>query len=230
MIAWSFKSVGWVAAVGVAVLICYMLSLQVAAERAEVDKLERRIVQVQQSIRTLQTELGTRARVSQLQHWASADFAFAPPTAGQFLDGEVTLAALDVSLQPDAVVAPVMAQAPPTPPTPPTPGDDTARDTPVVVVRAAAPKARGEDAPRTPAVERALLHPASATPARSDSARSDSARWAPARQAALATASARPVARRAAATPPLLTETKLRELNTRSSAERAGARGRARPN
>lgn len=111
MIARNFKAVGWVAAVGVAALICYMFSLRVAAERAELDRLDRQIAQVQGSIQTLNTELGTRGRVQQLQHWASNDFGFQAPTAGQFVDGEVALARLDVRDEP-AVEAPVqMASA-----------------------------------------------------------------------------------------------------------------------
>ena len=66
MIARGFKPVVWVAAVGTAALGCYMLSLRVAAERAELAGLEREIVSTQQQIRSLQTELGTRGRVQQL--------------------------------------------------------------------------------------------------------------------------------------------------------------------
>ena len=64
MIARGFKPVVWVAAVGTAALGCYMLSLQVAAERAELARLERQIISTQQQIRSLQTELGTRGRVT----------------------------------------------------------------------------------------------------------------------------------------------------------------------
>ena len=57
MIARGFKPVAWVAAIGTAALGCYMLSLRVASERAELTGLERRIVNTQKSIRSLQTEL-----------------------------------------------------------------------------------------------------------------------------------------------------------------------------
>jgi serine/threonine-protein kinase len=46
----------WVAAVGTAALGCYMLSLQVAAERAELANVERRIIAARQDIRALHTE------------------------------------------------------------------------------------------------------------------------------------------------------------------------------
>ncbi len=53
MIAKGFKPVIWVAAIGSAALGCYMLSLRVAAERADLAGLERRIVATQQQIRAL---------------------------------------------------------------------------------------------------------------------------------------------------------------------------------
>jgi hypothetical protein len=88
----GFKPVGWVAAVGGAALSCYMLSLNVAAERAEVAKLERQILMAKQDIRTLQTELGTRGRLQQLEHWNAEVLALSAPTSAQFLDDAVTLA------------------------------------------------------------------------------------------------------------------------------------------
>jgi hypothetical protein len=96
MSARGFRPVGWVAAVAGAAIGCYMLSLNVAAERAELASLERRIVSTQQSIRTLQTELGTRGRLTQLEQWNSEVLALSAPTAGQFLQSEFTLARLDV--------------------------------------------------------------------------------------------------------------------------------------
>src|SRR5699024_2708276 len=69
MMARGFKPVGWVAAVAGAALCCYMLSLNVAAERAELARIERQIVVAKQDIRTLQTELGTRGRMAQLEQW-----------------------------------------------------------------------------------------------------------------------------------------------------------------
>lgn len=92
MIAQGFKPVGWVAAVAGAALGCYMLSLNVAAERAELAKVERQIVAAKQEIRTLQTELGTRGRMQQLEHWNAEVLALSAPTASQFLDNPVTLA------------------------------------------------------------------------------------------------------------------------------------------
>jgi hypothetical protein len=112
MIVRGFKPVAWVAAVGTAALGCYMLSLQVAAERAELAGLERRIVSTQQSIRSLQTELGTRGRLQQLEQWNAEVLALSAPAAGQFLESTVSLARFDAGRTPVPVEAPVrMASA-----------------------------------------------------------------------------------------------------------------------
>ena len=63
MMARGFRPVGWVAALGAAALGCYMLSLRVASERADLARLDRKIIATQQNIRTLQTEVGTRSRI-----------------------------------------------------------------------------------------------------------------------------------------------------------------------
>ncbi|HEY5721365.1 MAG TPA: hypothetical protein VIT45_03495 [Allosphingosinicella sp.] len=95
MIARGFKSVVWVAAVGGAALGCYMLSLQVATERADLARVESRIIATKQQIRSLQTELGTRGRLSQLEQWNSDVLALSAPATGQFLKDEFLLARLD---------------------------------------------------------------------------------------------------------------------------------------
>ena len=95
MMARGFKPVGWVAGVAAAALGCYMLSLNVASERAELAKLERNIILTKQDIRTLQTELETRGRLQQLESWNANVLALSAPTSAQFLDNEVTLARFD---------------------------------------------------------------------------------------------------------------------------------------
>ena len=87
MIARGFKPVVWVGAVGAAALGCYMLSLRVASERADVSTLERRIVATQQQIRSLRTELGTRGRLAQLEQWNDEVLALSAPASGQFIQG-----------------------------------------------------------------------------------------------------------------------------------------------
>ena len=92
MIARGFKSVIWTMTVGSAALACYMVSLQVATERADLASVERQIIAAKSEIRTLQTELGTRGRLSQLEHWNAEVLALSAPSAAQFLQDEVKLA------------------------------------------------------------------------------------------------------------------------------------------
>jgi hypothetical protein len=105
MIARGFKPIGWVAAVGTAALGCYMLSLQVASERADLSNLQRRIVATRQQIRSLQTELGTRGRLQQLEQWNDEVLALAAPVSGQYLHSSVQLARF-VTTTPGALAAP----------------------------------------------------------------------------------------------------------------------------
>jgi hypothetical protein len=95
MMARGFQPVGWVAAVGGAALGCYMLSLNVASERADLASIERQIIAAKQDIRSLQTELGTRGRLAQLDHWNADVLALSAPTSAQFLSDEFTLARYD---------------------------------------------------------------------------------------------------------------------------------------
>jgi len=95
MIARGFRPVVWVFMIGLAVLGCYMLNLRVASERAELAKLDRRIVATQQGIRALQTEVGTRSRIPQLEEWNNDVLALAAPASGQYLQQNVSLARFD---------------------------------------------------------------------------------------------------------------------------------------
>ena len=94
MIARGFKSVIWVATVGGAALGCYMVSLRVATERNELAKVDRQILAAQRDIRSLQTELGTRGRMTQLEQWNTEVLALSAPSSSQFLKDEFTLARL----------------------------------------------------------------------------------------------------------------------------------------
>jgi len=119
MIARGFRPVAWVGAIAVAALCCYMLSLKVAAERAELAALEGRILSARQDIRTLQTELGTRGRLQQLEQWNADVLALSAPVAGQFVARNVSLARFDVrvpAFQPNGEVQ--LASAQPTPAAP----------------------------------------------------------------------------------------------------------------
>ncbi len=215
MIARGFKSVAWVATIGSAALVCYIFSLKVAEERAGLDELETQIQRTERSIRTLKTELGTRGRVHQLQHWAAADFGFASPTASQFVEDEVRLASLDAPVE-APMEAPVQLAAAQSP----SPAAELPR-----AIQASAPARR---------VERQAVRQASAEPAEGDRPLL--------RRAAVVTAAAAPEPRRAAASraerpaqvagsrsASLVDQRTLRDLDTRARAERAGDRTTARP-
>ncbi|HVF83293.1 MAG TPA: hypothetical protein VM913_03865 [Sphingomicrobium sp.] len=113
MIARGFRSVGWVAGVAATALGCYMVNLKVAAERVALEKVETRIVIAQRDIRLLQTEIGTRGRLAQLEKWNVKVLALSAPQANQFMEGSFQLATLmrpEKKLDPAAPV--VLASAP----------------------------------------------------------------------------------------------------------------------
>lgn len=187
MMARGFKPVGWVAAVAGAALSCYMLSLRVASERAELAQIEHKIVTARQDIRSLQTELGTRGRMQQLERWNADVLALSSPTSGQYLEDELTLARFDqrektlderatvqmASL--DTAKAPPVAQAKLAPRDYAAAAAQTAREPASLVHRASyiVPEARALDRIKSAApakaeaapVRKAEAKPAAATPA-----------------------------------------------------------------
>jgi hypothetical protein len=102
MIAQRFRALGWVAGIASASCGLYLISLQVAAERAKLEAVDARIAAAQRDMRALQTELGTRANMRQLQKWNDDVLSLAAPRAAQYLTSEAQLAALE----PGAVAAP----------------------------------------------------------------------------------------------------------------------------
>ncbi len=90
----SFRSVFMVASCAGAALGCYLVSLRVASERAALEDVETRIVLAQRDMRVLQTEIGTRGRLSQLERWNAGAFALSAPAADQLLKGGFELARL----------------------------------------------------------------------------------------------------------------------------------------
>ena len=150
MIARAFKPVAWVAAVAIPALGCYMLSLKVAAERAELANVETRILAARQDIRTLQTELGTRGRLQQLEQWNADVLALAAPVSGQFLAQNVSLARFDTRPQEFAPAAQVQVAAVQTPPAA-TPAEPALRQASLERTAPAAPE------PVLPTVQRAAL-------------------------------------------------------------------------
>ena len=113
----SFRSVFMVASCAGAALGCYLVSLRVASERAALEGVETRIVLTQRDIRLLQTEIGTRGRLAQLERWNVKVLALSAPTADQFLDGGFALAKMvapqhQVDLQAPVVLASAPANGP----------------------------------------------------------------------------------------------------------------------
>lgn len=106
MIAQRFRPMGWVAGIAAAACALYMISLQVASERGRLEEIDRKISSTKRDIRQLQTELGTRASLRQLERWNSEVLALSAPKAGQFLHDEQALATLDRSGLVDTPAAP----------------------------------------------------------------------------------------------------------------------------
>jgi hypothetical protein len=94
MIATRFRSVYWVGGVAVAALSCYLVSQRVAAERASLTRVETEIAMSERQIRALETEIGTRAGMNQIERWNVEVLSLSAPKAAQFMANEVQLAGL----------------------------------------------------------------------------------------------------------------------------------------
>ncbi len=90
----GFRSVYMVATCAGAALACYLVSLRVASERAALEDVETRIVLAQRDLRVLQTEIGTRGRLAQLERWNASVLAMSAPSADQFVGSSFELAKL----------------------------------------------------------------------------------------------------------------------------------------
>ena len=111
----SFRSVFMVASCAGAALGCYLVSLNVASERAALEDVENKIVMTQRDIRSLQTEIGTRGRLAQLERWNVRVLALSAPSADQFLEGGFQLARLARPQEKLNVEAPVVLASAPAP-------------------------------------------------------------------------------------------------------------------
>ncbi len=133
MIAQRFRPIGWVAGVATAATALYLVSLQVAAERGKLEAVEKQIADAKHELRRLQTELGTRASLRQLEVWNGDVLSLSAPKASQFVAGAAQLVALD--LKPGEVTATppaLLAEATTAPPAPAT----AKFDVPVVAAKA----------------------------------------------------------------------------------------------
>jgi len=101
------------------------VSLNVASERASLEDVETRIVLAQRDIRLLQTEIGTRGRLAQLERWNVKVLALSAPSADQFLEGGFQLARLARPEPAHNVEAPVLMASVPAPPPQSAPLDES---------------------------------------------------------------------------------------------------------
>ena len=130
MSARGFGSVLSAGAVVGAALGFYLVSLRVASERAALEDVETRIALTQRDIRLLQTEIGTRGRLAQLERWNVKFIRLSAPNADQFVNGGFQLATLVAPQKRPAIDAPVVLAAASIPPSDGQPrltGDDVPR-------------------------------------------------------------------------------------------------------
>lgn len=104
------QSLFWVLLVALGALGAYMVSLRVATERNELNRVRSQISAVRADIRYLETEFSSRANLRQLEKWNAEQFRYTAPSADRYLDGERALANLDgiQSNGPSYVAPPVM--------------------------------------------------------------------------------------------------------------------------
>lgn len=115
MSARGFRPVFLTATCAGAALGCYLVSLNVASERASLEQVETKIVLAQRDIRLLQTEIGTRGRLAQLERWNVRVLALSAPSADQFVDGGFALARLVRPERKIAVETPIVLASAPAP-------------------------------------------------------------------------------------------------------------------
>ena len=113
MSAHGFKSLFMAASVAGAALGCYLVSLNVASERAKLEQVESKIVLAQREIRLLQTEIGTRGRLAQLERWNAGFIRLSAPTADQFLEGGFQLASMVKPAPKTTIEAPIVLASTP---------------------------------------------------------------------------------------------------------------------
>jgi len=94
IVATRLSAVWQVAGVAGAALCCYLVSQSVATERASLERVDRQIAQTHDDIAKLQTEIGVRARMGQLESWNRQVLALQAPRPAQFVASGVQLAAL----------------------------------------------------------------------------------------------------------------------------------------
>lgn len=181
MIAARLSSVWQVAGVAVAALCCYLVSQSVAAERANLAKVDRQIASTKDEIAKLSTEIGARSRLTQLDSW-NGTFGLKAPRPAQYVESGVQLASLygrkgqpTLQLDPNIVaqqgathVVSYQAPAAKPAPAPHAPEVVTPQAPAQPMLRTAAyvrPKTTALSAAEDAVLTQAAYHPASAKPA-----------------------------------------------------------------
>ena len=94
MITTRFREVVWTGGICAAALSFYMVSQTVAAKRAELASVERKIAATGEDIRDLRTEIDTRGGLAQIESWNQRVYGLQAPGAQQFVDSSIKLVAL----------------------------------------------------------------------------------------------------------------------------------------
>lgn len=93
-------------------VITYPISLQVAATRSELQKVEDELAAARQRNRRLANDVAVLANAYQLERWNREWLGYVAPTAGNYVSGERALANLDrLRDHRGAVYAPVLMAA-----------------------------------------------------------------------------------------------------------------------
>jgi hypothetical protein len=94
MMATRFSTVGWTGCICAAALAFYLVSQTVAAKRAELVTVDRKIIGTQREIAQLETEISTRGGMAQIENWNSRVYGLQAPGAEQFVNSTVQLVAM----------------------------------------------------------------------------------------------------------------------------------------
>ena len=94
MMVRRLSSVWQVAGAASAVLVCYLVSQTVAAQRASLVDVERQITRTHDDIAALNTEIGTRTNTRQVERWNVSVLALHAPRPSQYVADGVQLVSL----------------------------------------------------------------------------------------------------------------------------------------
>ena len=109
----NWASTAWLVAGTIVVAVTsYSLSLKVANERREVERMSRQNNALESELKAMDAELRVRMRMPQLQRWNDSVLGLVPISATQYLDSPVRLASYGQPLasdQPQALPQPRLA-------------------------------------------------------------------------------------------------------------------------